>query len=374
MRLSLDPERQKKAKEYARSRRLAGTVGWLVDAVLLFLIIFGGISSKIRNAISLPTIPAAIVLFLVLVLAYSVISFPFQYYQGFVLPHHYGLSTQNLRSWIGDGLKGLMLNLVLGSGFIALLYWFLYDFPEIWWLLSWGVMLVFSLLLANLAPVAIIPLFLKMRPLGDSELKSKLEELARRAGIKVRGIFIIEFSRKSTTANAAVMGLGNTRRIVLSDTLLEQYPPAEIEVIMAHEFGHQANGDTYRLFTIQSAVMLLILFFGNLLFKYVVASLNFSALSDIAALPWLALIFAALSFIIAPLINAYSRHIETAADDYALSLTDDPDAFANAMTRLTEQNLSVADPGRWIELLTYSHPSYYRRLRHADEYAASKGK
>ncbi|GAI42334.1 unnamed protein product, partial [marine sediment metagenome] len=169
---------------------------------------------------------------------YGVLSAPLSYYRGFVLPHRYGLSIQTLGGWLGDEAKSGVLSLLFGTGIVAAVYWFITSFPQIWWLLTWGIVVLLSLILTTLAPILIVPLFFKMKSLDDEELKLRLEKLAQRAGSRVRGIYTIELSSKGTTANAALMGLGNTKRIALSDTLLQQYSPPEIETITAHELGH----------------------------------------------------------------------------------------------------------------------------------------
>ncbi|MBA7711139.1 Protease HtpX [subsurface metagenome] len=208
-----------------------------------------------------------------------------------------------------------------------------------------------------------------MKPLGDADLRLRLEQLVQRAQTKVHGVYVIELSSKGTTANAALMGLGNTKRIVVSDTLLEQYSPSEIEIITAHELGHHLHNDTFRLLVIHSAIWLIGFYIADLALKASVMPLGFSGISDIAALPLLLLILATFSLLVAPMVNTYSRHLETAADEYALRLTDDPKSFITTMTKLTDQNLSEAQPSRWVELLMHDHPSYTKRVEHARYYS-----
>jgi STE24 endopeptidase len=258
----------------------------------------------------------------------------------------------------------------LGAGTVAIVYWFIISFPSIWWLISWGVVVILSLILTNLAPIIIVPIFFKMKPLGDADLKLRLEQLAQRAKTKVRGVYIIDFSSKGTTANAALMGLGNTKRIVISDTLLAQYSAPEIEIITAHELGHHLHSDTFRLLVIHSAIWLIGFYVADLVLKVSVTPLGLGSISNTATLPLLLLILAAFSLLVAPIVNTYSRQLETAADEYALRLTDNPESFITTMTKLTDQNLSEAQPGRWVELLMYDHPSYTRRVEHARYYAA----
>jgi len=366
---SLNQLRQEKAKEYAKARQRLFLADLVVGGILLLLLVFSGLSLRLAGLLTLPVVPAVTIYFIILMVGYGVLSAPLSYYRGFVLSCRYGLSTQRFASWLSDQAKAGILSLVLGAGLVAVVYWFITSFPSTWWLLSWGIVVIFSLILTNLAPIIIVPLFFKMKPLGDADLKLRLEQLSQRAQIKVHGIYVIELSSKGTTANAALMGLGNTRRIALSDTLLQQYSPSEIEIITAHELGHHLHGDTFRLLVIHTAIWLIGFYVVDLTLKSGVVPLGFSGISDIAALPLLMLIVAAFSLLVAPVVNTYSRRLEMAADEYALRLTDDPKSFITTMTKLTDQNLAEAQPSRWVELLIYDHPSYTRRVEHAHYYS-----
>jgi len=367
-----DQLRQVKARKYAKSRRYLASGNLSLAAILLLLLVFGGLSLRLTGLFDLPTVPLAVVYFAILVIAYEVLSAPLSYYQGFVLPHRYGLSVQRFNGWLGDEAKTGVISLTLGAGIVAAVYWFITSFPQMWWLLSWALIILLSLILANLAPRIIGALFFKITPLSDTDLKLRLEQLAQRAGTNVSGVYTIELSSKGTMANAALMGLGNTKRIVLGDTLFQQYSPPEIEIITAHELGHHLHSDTFRLLVIHSAIWLIGFYIADLALKASVMPLGFSGISDIAALPLLMLILATFSLLAAPMVNTYSRHLETAADEYALRLTDDPKSFITTMTKLTDQNLSEAQPSRWVELLMYDHPSYVKRVEHAHYYSTHR--
>ena len=367
---ALDPLRQEKAKKYARARRCLIFSDLALAGILLLLLVVSGLSVRLTGLLTLPVVPAATIYFVVLMVTYGVLSAPLSYYRGFVLPHSYGLSIQKFTGWLGDEIKAGGLSLGFSAGIVAAIYWFITSFPQVWWLLGWGIVVLLSLILANLAPIIIVPLFFKMKPLDDADLKLRLEQLAQRAKTGVRGIYAIELSNKGTTANAALMGLGNTKRIVLSDTLLQRYSPPEIEIITAHELGHHHHRDTFRLLVIQSAIWLVGFYVTDLALKASVLPLGFSGISDIAALPLLMLILATFSLLVTPVTNTYRRHLEVAADEYALRLTDNPKSFINTMTKLTDQNLSEAQPSRWVELLIHDHPSYNKRVEHAGYYSA----
>lgn len=368
----LDPERQQQAREYARIGRYLSLAEMVAAAVLLALLVFAGFSERLAGSFSLPVIPAVIIYFLILVAAYRIITAPISYYSGYVLPRHYGLLKQSLSGWLGDLVKAGALMLVLGIAIVAIVYWLIIVQPQLWWLFSWAFLVFISIVMSVLAPVLLVPLFFKMKPLADSELRERLEKLVKRAGVKIGGIYTIEFSSKSTTANAALMGMGRTRRIVLSDTLLSQYSTSEIEVIMAHEMAHNRHRDMLRFSVFYSAILLVNLYAAGIILDAVIEPLGFSGLSDVSALPLLVLVFTVVNLLLSPITTSYGRRLEMEADGYALELTSDPTAFISAIARLTDQNLAEAEPNRWVELLFHDHPSYRSRLAHARRFAELK--
>jgi len=262
----------------------------------------------------------------------------------------------------------------LEAAFVSLVYALLAFQPQWWWLWAALIILFFSIVMANLAPVLIFPLFYKYTPLPDGELKERLLTLAGRARTQVRGVFVITMSSKTTAANAALMGLGNTRRIVLGDTMADRYTHDEIEVVLAHELGHHVHRDIWKLIVSQAVLMLGCLFLVNELLHWIIDTLHFyRSLTDPATLPFFFVLIGAFGLIFMPITNGYSRLIEYQADEYALQSTCKVAAFKSAMTRLANQNLAELEPSSLIEFFFYSHPSIKRRLAHADEFAGRSG-
>jgi STE24 endopeptidase len=257
---------------------------------------------------------------------------------------------------------------------VAAALWLLSAFPQFWWLIAWALMIAVSALITVIAPVFLVPLFYKVKPLENGELKSRLEQLAARAGATVQGVYTLDFSAKSTGANAGLMGMGKTRRIVISDTLIQQYSLPEIEVITAHEIGHHLNRDIYRLFVIQAGIYLIGAWLVDLVLKSVSVPLGFGGIADPAVLPLLALILGIFGALVSPIMNGYTRLVENQADEYALSLTNDSQAFMDSMTRLVNQNLAVAYPPKWEEILFHDHPVYAKRIAHAKTFEANRDK
>jgi STE24 endopeptidase len=368
----VDPQRQAQAREYSKLTRHLLYLELAVGAVFLLTVLLSGLSGGLRNFLALPQSARVALYFLVLMLSYTIITAPLSVYRGFILPHRYGISHQSRRSWLADEAKEMGLGLALGTALVIVIYLFIETFPQTWWLLAFAFTALLSVVMTRLAPVLILPLFFKLQPLKDTELRQRLLSLAERCQTKIKDVFQIGFSDKMSTGNAMLMGWGKTRRIAISDTLLMQYTPEEIEVIMAHELGHQRHKDIARLMATQSVLMLLGFYLINLALNWAAPRLDLDGVSDVAALPLLALVLAALALVLAPLVNAYSRRLEEAADNYALVATDNPEAFTTMLTKLTDQNLADSDPSRWIELMFYDHPPYYKRLELAQRYRREK--
>jgi STE24 endopeptidase len=345
-----------------------------LGAAFLLAVLLCGLSSGLRTFLDLPEPGRVALYFVVLVLGYSAVSEPLSYYRGFVLPHRYGLSNQGLRSWIADEAKSMSLGLALGMCVVVIVYQFLRTFPETWWLLGFALVSVMTVVMARLAPVLILPLFFRLEPLSDPDLRGRLVDLAERSRTKVTDVYQINLSRKTSAGNAMLMGLGKTRRIAVSDTILRSYTPEEVESVMAHELGHHRHRDIARLIVTQSLLILLAFYLMNLTLNWAVPKLGFDGISDVAALPLLALILSAFAVLFAPLANAYSRRLEALADQYALTSTGNPEAFASMLTKLTDQNLNESQPGRLTEFLFYDHPPYRKRLEMAKRFAQEENR
>lgn len=371
---TLDPERQVQAKRYARiSRRLM-----LVDLAIgvlyvLAWLVFGWSADLTTYLVSYTDNDWLLVAGYAFVFGgiYYVISLPMSYYSGFVLPHRFEMSTQNLKGWVMDQLKGLGLGVLLGGLILEIIYVVLRISPDFWWLWAAGILLVFSVILANIAPILLMPIFYKFVPLGDehAELVERLVQLAERANTRVQGVFKFDMSRRTKAANAALTGLGNTRRIILGDTLIDEFTTDEIETVLAHELGHHVHKDIPLGMLVESLLTLVGLYLASLGLDWGVAVFGFEGPADIAALPLFILVIGAYSLVTMPLGNAFSRWRERRADKYALRETGKGTAYASALTRLANQNLADADPEPWVEFILYSHPALNKRIAMAKAYS-----
>jgi len=384
--VDIDTDRQQKAQTYARQRRQLSYISLAIGLISVLVVLGTGLDKWLRDVIQnaaggLPLLnwqpvsgwfPVQIIVYFVLIfLAYEILTLPLGYYSGYILPHRYGISVMSIQAWLKDLGIGFVLSLVLEAAFVALVYALLAGQPQLWWLWAALIILFFSVIMANLAPILILPLFYKFTPLPEGELTRRLLSLAARANTRVRGIFSMTMSKKTTAANAALMGLGNTRRIVLGDTMIDRYTTDEIEVILAHELGHHVHRDIWKLIVSQAILTLLSLFIVSLVLNLVIDQLHYySALTDPATLPFFFLLIGIFGFLVMPISNGYSRAIEYQADEYALQSTGKVEAFKSAMKRLANQNLAEIEPAPIVEFLFHSHPSIKKRLQHADDFSA----
>ncbi len=373
---TLDLEKQKQAKRYARIRRRLWLVDTLFSAAYALAWLFLGWSASLREWLTTFTanewllIPLYVAIFGGI---YFLLNLPLGYYSGFVLPHRFDQSNQSLKDWLTDQLKGLAIGAPLGLILLELLYLALRLTGDAWWLWAAGGLLLFNVLLSNLAPVLIMPLFNKYVPLGDEhkDLEERLLGLAKRAGTKVKGVFKFDMSKRTKAANAALTGIGNARRIVLGDTLINEFTPDEIETVLAHELGHHVHKDIPFLITTGTILVALGLFIASQALDSAVTFFSFTSAADIAALPALSLILSAYGLLTQPLENALSRWRENMADDYALRSTGKHEAFASAFTRLANQNLGEIDPEKWVVFMFYSHPPLGERIEKARKFTSA---
>jgi len=357
------------ARRYNRIRRWLGIADFAVGFVFLVVLLATGWSDSLRDLayrMGFQNYTLSLFMYIVLLLGISkVIGLGLDYY-GFRLERGFKLSNQKFGSWLWDETKGFLVSLVLGSIVIELLYFTIRQWPQNWWLLAWALFMGLFVLLAQLAPVVLFPIFYKFEPLDDEELKRRLILLGQRAGTQVRGVYRWRLSEKSKKANAALTGLGNTRRIILADTLLDNYTADEIEAVLAHELGHHVHRHILKSILVQAGITFIGFWAANFTLHYAVDHHMFEELSDFANLPLLALVSVVLSFLLMPALNAYSRFNERQADRYAFESIATIDPFVSSMNKLAEQNLAERTPSKWVEWFFHSHPSISRRLAAAE--------
>jgi STE24 endopeptidase len=374
-----------RSTRYHRLKRQFVILGWVWTLLLLGGLTWTGWSVALRAvaeaaAISvatatsfpgLPWVPALTVLIYVVLLCAinEVGSLPLGWYSGHVVERRYGLSNESLAHWATDEVKSLGIGTLLGCGGAALIYFLIRLSPDWWWLGAGALFTLIIVGLTNLAPTLVLPLFYTVKPLDREALRVRLLALAERAGARVLGAYEWGLSAKTKKANAALAGIGNTRRILVSDTMLAEYSDDEIEVILAHELAHHVHGDIWKGIVFESALMLAGFYLAARALAGVSDRVGLRDVADPAGLPLLLLAAGAVSMVMMPVAHAMSRTHERSADRFALALTGNPGAFISAMRRLGAQNLAEEHPSTIVRWLFYSHPPIRERIAAAQAFS-----
>lgn len=298
--------------------------------------------------------------------AYYLITLPIHFYGSFLLEHRFGLSRLTIVGWLRREAKQVgvsgFLSVLLVEGLYALLRYVPATWP-LWATVGW---VGFSVVLARVFPTILLPIFYKTVPLGDDRLVQRLLALCRTAGLSALGVFRFDLGAETRKANAALAGLGRTRRVLLSDTLVSQFTPEEIEGVLAHELGHHRYRHITKLLIISAAGSWLAFALTQAVGWRWVEALGLEGLADPAGFPMLMLWLSGLGLIGLPLQNGLSRHFEWQADRFAVETTRQPRAFADALRRLAELNLADPSPPRWVARLFYDHPPITQRIQAAE--------
>jgi STE24 endopeptidase len=367
-----------RSTRYHRRRRRADAAGTAMVGVFLLVLSASGAARLFRTAAEWMAswLPAAlepavsVALFATgLAATIHVLELPFAWYQGYWLERRYGLSTQILPHWLADYVKAAVASCAVMVGGVSAVYLAIRWTPQAWWLLAAALFVVAMIGLARLAPVVLLPIFYRVRPLSRPALSDRLLQLAERAGTPVIGAYEWAVSGHTRKANAALAGIGRSRRILVSDTMLDAYSEDEIEVILAHELSHHVHHDLWRGMAVQAATIVAGFYVASRVLEAAVPWLGLRGPADVAGTPLLLLVAGVFSFVMLPLGNAVSRAQERRADRFALQLTRNPAAFVSAMRRLSQQNLAEERPSRLARWLFYSHPPMPERIAAAQAWA-----
>ncbi len=361
------------ARRYNKIKRWLGIADFAAGFGLLIILLLTGWTNRLRDiALSLggQYYTVALIFYVImLMLLTKLLGIGLDYY-GFRLERSYHLSNQKLLGWLWDQVKGFLVSIILATIVAVVLYSILREFAQHWWWYCWAVFLGLFVLMAQVAPVVLFPIFYKFEPLQNEDLKARLVRLSERAGTRVRGVYKWRLSEKSNKANAALTGLGATRRIILADTLLDNYSPEEIEAVLAHELGHHVHRHILKSIGVQAVVTLVGFWAANFVLHFAVDRLHmFESLADFANMPLLVLVATVLSLFLMPALNAYSRFNERQADRYAFRSISTVTPFISSMNKLASQNLAERAPSRLVEWLFHSHPAISRRVQAAEAWS-----
>lgn len=358
-----------KAKQYEKIKLSLSIFGTVLSISLLILFVISGYSSQLRDIVAtwFDSIYYQLLAFLFCIgAAYSVISFPLDFIGGFWLEHRYSLSNQTFAGWLWERGKGFLVGIVLGVPILLIFYFFLVNYPSTWWLWTATVLFFFSVIIGKIAPRVIMPLFYKFEKLDDQTLLEKMHNLAKNGNFALEGVYRFNMSKTTNKANAALTGIGKSKRIILGDTLLDKFSADEIEGVFAHEVGHYAHKHISQGVIVGTISSFVSLYITYLVHNIIVSNFGFNGVADLAALPILSLIITLISLFISPLTNILSRANERQADKYALENSSNPRAFVSALGKLSESNLADPSPHPWVEFFFHSHPSIEKRVKYAE--------
>lgn len=363
------------SKRYNNLKLALGIVQSALTFFIILIFVHSGLSLKTEKYFS-AYIKNDYLLFLFYFIIVSfvlgIIFFPFNYYLGYYLEHKYNLSNQTFLKWIWEETKSVLVSAAIGLPVLIFFFYVIRNYGDLWWLPLAVGLFFFSVILAKLVPIVILPIFYKVTPLENETLKNKITSLALQAGMKVENIYTFDMSKNTKKANAAFTGLGKTKRILLGDTLIKNYSDDEIETVVAHELGHYKKKHIPISLLIGTIMSFGILFLISIFYKASLTWFGFDNISQISALPIIILWAMLISLIITPLSNLISRKFEYEADQYAVETTGKASEFISVLEKLTEQNLGDKNPHPFVEWYFYSHPSINRRIAAVQNYFSKK--
>jgi STE24 endopeptidase len=358
------------AARYQRNKLLLGIAETVLSWAVLLGSVLSGLTVRLEGvataACAHPYL--SFLLFACLVGSAQLVAVsPLEVWRDFFLERRHGLCTQGFAQWLLEQAKGVAIAAMVGAPALFLFFYLFRTLPTAWWAPYAAAMVAISVVLTVVGPRLILPLFHRFQPIGDQELQERLSRLASPLGVRVSEVLRFDLSKKSRKANAALVGMGRTRRIVVSDTLLDHFTPAEIESVVAHELGHHVHGHLWKMLAATAAQVTMGLGASALLYGCLVTRVAGSP-HGFASLPLLICLFAAYQVLTAPALHTLSRRFEAEADQFALQ-QGSSEAFRSALARLGVMNMSDPDPHPAVEFLFSSHPSLRRRLKMATRQA-----
>jgi len=353
-------------RDYVRGMRLVFIVGFITQIAFLLWLVFGGRAVALSRWIQQFTgsgLVGYVAFFLVLWLLLRLINLPFDLFGGYYWQHRWGFSTQSLGSWWLDYFKSAGLEVVLSAMGVALLFWIIGRWSSAWWLVGAAFLSLWLVVQSFLWPVLVSPLFNRFEPTKDPAVLAMVDELSQKARLPVDRVLVMDASRRTTKANAYFTGLGSTRRIVLYDNLLADYPPDEVKAVVAHEMAHWRQGHIVK--GLGLGVLANFIIWGLLFITLKTTILNISPYGHYQPYTWavIVLFMALVSFTASPLMNHFSRNMEFEADRVAVQLTGDATAAERLQVNLAGKNLSDVAPPAFIEWFSYSHPPALARIK-----------
>ncbi|MBQ3835197.1 MAG: M48 family metallopeptidase [Elusimicrobia bacterium] len=363
-----DADKYKKSQNYLKDRTKFSFISSTVTLVVSILfILFGGFNyvDVFARGFGYGEIISGIIFVVVLYILMEVLHLPFSAYSTFVIEEKYGFNKTTIKTFVSDILKSLLLTFIIGIPVFALIVWFFIRFQNTAWIYASITVILFELLITFIAPVFIMPLFNKYVPLEDGELKTELEKYAKEQDFKMKGLYKMDGSKRSTKTNAFFTGFGKFRRIVLFDTLIARHTVQELVSVLAHEMGHYKKGHIHK-FMIMSFVNTIIIFFLLSLFignEGLFVAFKMQHISVYGALIFFGFLYTPISMFLSVIQNIISRKYEYEADRYSVTTYKNPEAMIEALKKLSVDNLSNLTPHKMKVFMEYSHPPILDRIK-----------
>jgi STE24 endopeptidase len=358
------------SKKYNNIKLGIGVTKTIVTFLLILSFVTYGYSENLVEYINKFTINSYLVLLAFVVItgiAMSLVFFPVNFYTDFLLEHKFNLSNQTFIAWVWENIKATLVGGVIGLPLLLVFYFVLETYGSLWWLPFAILMFIVSVVLSKIVPIVILPLFYKISPIEDEDLKERILRLSENVNLKVENIFQFNMSKNTKKANAAFTGLGKTKKILLGDTLTNEFTNDEIETVIAHELGHYKHKHIIINLIVGTITSFFTLYLLSVLYNVSLEWFGFISIIEIAALPILSLWGMIIGLVQAPLTNILSRKHEYQADEYAVKSTNKKEVFIGTLSKLTEQNLGDKDPHPFVEWFFYSHPSIKNRVAHINK-------
>jgi len=364
----IDEPLLKKVQEYETEKTRCSFVSSIFSNIVTIVFIFGGllgIYNSWVSSLNRPFVLSGILFFLLLSYASSVISIPFSLFVTFKIENKFGFNVMTPKLWLTDFLKSIALSTVLTGIVLSIGLWLIQSSPDYWWIWVWGFFLIFSLFMMYISPYVIEPLFNKFTPVEEPDLEDRIKNLMQKADIRVSRVFKMDASKRSKHTNAYFSGIGKVKRIILYDTLLEKMNHDEILAVLAHEAGHWKKRHILKMIIAAEIVSFIGIYisFRILQTDFLADIFQIQKATFYAKLVLLGFIGGILSFPFTPLGSYVSRRFERQADKFAYELTENREAMASALIKLSKDNLSNLHPHPVYAAFYYSHPPVIERIR-----------
>jgi len=353
------------AKKYQAIKNRLFLLNLILQVLFLFILVISGISHGIKAWLCVFNsgfLQLNALYFCIFSIFGFCLFFPLDYYEGFLLEHRFGLSKQQFIPWLKDAFKKGLLTFIVSLILIEAVYFFLLRFSDTWWLWAAGFYFFISVILSRIFPKIILPLFYKPVPLADTALRQRIFDLLKKFKIALKEVYVLDFSKRTVKANAMVAGLGATKQIFLSDTLVSGFSASEVEAVLAHELGHYVRRDTFKMVAVGLLSALFSFWAANAALRYLIPFFGFEGLSDIAGLPLFLLVVIFSGLILLPAHNGFMRFVERKADIFALKATNDKESFISMMQKLGKKNFADFSPSMAVEFFLYDHPPINKRI------------